>query len=618
MTITDTPIDNGVNVQALLDAREALTPAPEAAEFQWRASCTWRHGTHSHSTVEGLRRPRRRAAPPHGLRVRRRPPRVLRLRGQRRHARRVRARRPGRVPHRRRRRRRAAPRDPAALGHRDHRGRHERAGHPRLPTPMSATASSRSRSATTSTPTPPARTSRPSWRSRRSAPPSTTSSPTRPTSPSRSSEPTPDMRHDRPSIIGAGHAGLAMSRRLTERSIDHVVLERGEVANSWRTERWPSLRLLTPNWQTRLPGHGYEGADPDGFMPVADVVDLHHGLRRARRRAGPRRHDRALGAGRRRRLPDRQRRTRSVARRRRGARHRGVQPARRASGGRGPSAVDHHAHPDDLPRSRPATRRRGAGRGSVGDRVPARRRDPPLGSTGHARRSASTSACPAPTGVATSSGGWRRRRARRAPRRGRRHRPGPPRAVATADRHRRPTTLDLNVLRPAGSGSSGASAASSTAIAQFSGSLANVCALADLKMNRLLARIDEWAVDVAARRRGRAAAPLRPDRGRPRSPLQPRPRRAARSAPSSGPPATGPTTPGSTSRSSTATGRIRHDGGVVRDGARAVPARVPFLRRRASTFIHGARADTDELGSHLHAHLDELSSRAGVGSPGAG
>src|SRR6201987_5631870 len=73
-------------------------------------------------------------------------------------------------------------------------------------------------------------------------------------------------------VVGAGHAGLAMSRRLTERSIDHVVLERGEVANSWRTQRWPSLRLLTPNWQTRLPGHHYAGDHPDGFMPVADVV----------------------------------------------------------------------------------------------------------------------------------------------------------------------------------------------------------------------------------------------------------------------------------------------------------------------------------------------------------
>lgn len=54
MTITDTPTDNGVNVQALLDAREALSAAPEAAQFQWRASCTWRNGTHSHSTVESF------------------------------------------------------------------------------------------------------------------------------------------------------------------------------------------------------------------------------------------------------------------------------------------------------------------------------------------------------------------------------------------------------------------------------------------------------------------------------------------------------------------------------------------------------------------------------------
>src|SRR5262245_48479232 len=66
--------------------------------------------------------------------------------------------------------------------------------------------------------------------------------------------------------------GLAASRCLNERSIDHVVLERGEIANSWRRERRDSLRLLTPNWQARLPGYHYDGADPDGFMTVAEVV----------------------------------------------------------------------------------------------------------------------------------------------------------------------------------------------------------------------------------------------------------------------------------------------------------------------------------------------------------
>jgi putative flavoprotein involved in K+ transport len=73
-------------------------------------------------------------------------------------------------------------------------------------------------------------------------------------------------------IIGAGHAGLAMSRYLTEHAIDHVVLERGEVANSWKTERWDSLRLLTPNWMSRLPGYGYTGDDPDGYRTMPETI----------------------------------------------------------------------------------------------------------------------------------------------------------------------------------------------------------------------------------------------------------------------------------------------------------------------------------------------------------
>ncbi|MGD9905897.1 MAG: flavin-containing monooxygenase [Vicinamibacterales bacterium] len=73
-------------------------------------------------------------------------------------------------------------------------------------------------------------------------------------------------------VVGGGQAGLAMSRCLSDRRIDHVVLERGEVAERWRRERWRSLRLLTPNWMTRLPGFAYDGPDPDGYMRVADVV----------------------------------------------------------------------------------------------------------------------------------------------------------------------------------------------------------------------------------------------------------------------------------------------------------------------------------------------------------
>jgi putative flavoprotein involved in K+ transport len=65
-----------------------------------------------------------------------------------------------------------------------------------------------------------------------------------------------------------------MSRCLCDHSIDHVVLERGEIAHTWRTERWDSLRLLTPNWQSRLPGFGYNGDDPHGYGTVAEVIEF--------------------------------------------------------------------------------------------------------------------------------------------------------------------------------------------------------------------------------------------------------------------------------------------------------------------------------------------------------
>ena len=64
-------------------------------------------------------------------------------------------------------------------------------------------------------------------------------------------------------VVGAGHAGLAVSALLSTAGHEHVVLERGRVAERWRTERWDSLHLLTPNWMTRLPGWHYSGPDPD-------------------------------------------------------------------------------------------------------------------------------------------------------------------------------------------------------------------------------------------------------------------------------------------------------------------------------------------------------------------
>ncbi|GAA1847598.1 NAD(P)/FAD-dependent oxidoreductase [Pseudonocardia ailaonensis] len=72
-------------------------------------------------------------------------------------------------------------------------------------------------------------------------------------------------------VVGAGQAGLAMSRCLTDRGLEHVVLERADIADAWSSRRWDSFTLLSPNWQTRLPGWGYAGPDPGGFMTGAEV-----------------------------------------------------------------------------------------------------------------------------------------------------------------------------------------------------------------------------------------------------------------------------------------------------------------------------------------------------------
>lgn len=73
-------------------------------------------------------------------------------------------------------------------------------------------------------------------------------------------------------VVGGSQAGLAMSHCLAERGVEHVVLERGRIGERWRSERWPSLRLLTPNWQSRLPGFRYTGDDPHGFMTKDELV----------------------------------------------------------------------------------------------------------------------------------------------------------------------------------------------------------------------------------------------------------------------------------------------------------------------------------------------------------
>ena len=175
-------------MQALLDAREVLKGAPEAAQFTWRASSKWQNGVHSTIDDPELLRPRRGAEPQDRVGLRRRPPRGLRGAGQRHHADRVPPRRPGQLPDRRRGVGRAEPRHPAALGRVDGRGQPRHPRHPRRRQRRPQRLQRHQGDVQRSTPTPPSRRSRRWWPSPRSARPCSTPSPTRRRSPSRSPE----------------------------------------------------------------------------------------------------------------------------------------------------------------------------------------------------------------------------------------------------------------------------------------------------------------------------------------------------------------------------------------------------------------------------------------------
>ena len=73
-------------------------------------------------------------------------------------------------------------------------------------------------------------------------------------------------------VIGAGQAGLSASHELTERGIEHVVLERGELGHTWRTRRWRSFRIVSPNSLNLLPGGEYDGPEPDALLDTAGLL----------------------------------------------------------------------------------------------------------------------------------------------------------------------------------------------------------------------------------------------------------------------------------------------------------------------------------------------------------
>lgn len=404
-------------------------------------------------------------------------------------------------------------------------------------------------------------------------------------------------------VIGAGHAGLAMSRRLTERSIDHVVLERGRVANSWRTERWESLRLLTPNWQNRLPGAADPGDDPDGYLSMPEVVRFISGYAEAIRApvlAGVTVMRLCASRGGYDVVTDRGTWTCACV--------------VIATGGANIACVPEVARhvPASIVQHTPMTYRSPAGLDERGVLVVG------ASATGiqladEIRRSGR------PVTIAVGEHV-------RLPRlyRGRdvfwwmdaagilderydevddlvraRHLPSP-QLIGSPNRR----TIDLNTLGAQGVRPVGRIVGMNGGTAHFSGSLANVCVLADLKMHRLLDTFDEWArtsrcdVDAGPERFDRTRLPaspaleidlersgigtviwatgFRPDYRWLDVPVLDR------------------------------KGRIRHDGGVVTDSPGMYVLGTNVLRRRRSSFISGADADTEDLADHLHAHLDRI------------
>jgi putative flavoprotein involved in K+ transport len=399
-------------------------------------------------------------------------------------------------------------------------------------------------------------------------------------------------------VIGAGQAGLAMSHHLSDRGIDHVVLDRGEVGNSWRTQRWDSLRLLTPNWMSRLPGYQYDGPDPDGYMTKDETIAFLDGYRSD------------FGA------PVQT----HVAVERVTACDSGFEVVTdqgtwscdavvAATGASSEphlppvaAAVPHRIHqltaleyrnPGQIGDGGVLVVGASASGAQIADELARNGRHVTLAVGGHIRL---------PRQYRERDIHWWMdvigqlderydevddiTKARRLP---------SLQLVGSPERR----TLDLNALIGASIDVVGKLMQIAGTKAQFSGALANVVANADLKQNRLLERIDEFATENELD--ASLPAPNRPE----------------------------PTTVGSVQTEieldrfdtiiwatgyrpgyqwlDRATfdprGRVVHDGGVC-----ALPGLyllgLPFLRRRKSSFIDGVGPDAAELAGHLHAHLD--------------
>ena len=401
-------------------------------------------------------------------------------------------------------------------------------------------------------------------------------------------------------VIGAGQAGLAVSHHLSAKDIDHVLIERGEVANSWQTERWDSLRLLTPRWQSVLPGMHRAWDDADGFMDMPELV------RFLKSYAGHidapiHSHTSVTGV-----FPKEQGyrvvttagewHCRSVVMAS-GAFNKALVPTVAAG-------LPTHIQQLTSMQYRNPSQLRPGGVLVVGASATGLQLAQEIQQAGHEITLAIGEHVRLPRQYRQRDIFWWMERcgllnksyrevddltrARRLP---------SPQLVGSDDH----SDLNLNTLKNNGAQLVGRLAGINNGEGQFSGSLNNVCKLADLKMNRLLDTIDDWAcasgieadvpepqrfaaTDVAHPaaltidfRRGNInnviwATGYRPDYSWLHVPVLDR------------------------------KGQLRHEGGVVHaPGLYAMG--LPYMRRHKSSFIHGAADDARDITTHLAAYL---------------